>query len=77
MDKNVGGFDRTWRIVVGPLLIVVGLAVFAGLLSLGSGTLMGLIVPALLVVFGAVFTWTAQTQQCPVNQAIGRNTFQK
>lgn len=75
MDKNVGGFDRTWRTVVGPLLIVVGLAVFAGLFSLGSGTLMALVVPVLLIVFGAVFTWTAQTQQCPVNQAIGRNTF--
>lgn len=75
MDKNVGGFDRTWRIVVGPLLIVVGLAVLTGLFSMGDGLLLGVLVPVLLLVFGAVFTWTAKTQQCPVNHAAGRNTY--
>lgn len=74
MEKNVGGMDRIARFVIGPVLIVVGVAAIAGLFSLAAGTT-GLVLAALLLIVGAVLTTTALTQKCPLNSLIGLNTF--
>ena len=74
MEKNVGGYDRIARFVAGPVLIVVGLAAFGGLLTLASGTL-GLVLAGIAALVGVVLTVTAATQQCPLNAAIGMNTY--
>ncbi|RDZ56719.1 DUF2892 domain-containing protein, partial [Haloferax sp. Atlit-12N] len=39
MEKNVGGYDRITRAVLGPVLIVVGAASLAGFLTIAAGTL--------------------------------------
>lgn len=76
MEKNVGGYDRIARFVVGPVLIVVGAAAFGGLLTLAAGTL-GLVLAGVAVLVGAVLTVTAATQKCPLNSVIGMNTYRE
>ncbi len=76
MEKNVGGYDRRTRLLVGPVLLVVGIAALAGLLSIAAGTL-GMALAVLALVVGAVLTITARTQQCPMNSMLGRNTYRE
>ena len=76
MEKNVGGFDRTARFVVGPILIVVGLAAFGGLFTLAAGTL-GLVLATVALLVGLVLATTAVTRKCPLNRALGLNTYRK
>jgi hypothetical protein len=73
MKKNVGGYDRIARFVVGALLVAGGAASFAGLFTLASGTL-GVVITALLVLVGAVLLATAATRTCPVNATLGIDT---
>ncbi|GAB7095527.1 hypothetical protein JCM30237_26810 [Halolamina litorea] len=76
MEKNVGGLDRIARFIVGPLLIIVGLAAFAGLFTPALGTTV-LVLAAVSVLVGAVLTVTAATQKCPLNSVIGLDTYGK
>ncbi|WP_137285362.1 YgaP family membrane protein [Halorussus salinisoli] len=69
MQKNVGGFDRTVRLVIGPVLLVVVLAWLLGAIALD----LWLVVVALLV--GAILTVTGLTQKCPANSVLGTNTL--
>lgn len=76
MDKNVGGLDRSARLVLGPILVIVGLAMLAGMFTLGSDLVMGTVVPLVVLVVGAVFSVTGYTQTCPANSILGVDTFQ-
>lgn len=76
MQKNVGGYDRSVRFALGPILILVGVAAFSGLVTLSGGTL-GLVLAGAAVAVGAVLTVTATTQKCPLNAAIGMNTYKQ
>lgn len=73
MEKNVGGYDRLARFVLGPLLVLFAGAVYfeyvtiAGLLGAGA-IWIGLLV-------GLVFLVTASTRKCPLNAMLGFNTF--
>jgi uncharacterized membrane protein HdeD (DUF308 family) len=68
MERNVGGMDRTARLVLGPLLAVVGLAVVFDVVS--TNVYLG----GALVVVGAVLLVTGAVQQCPINSLLGVNT---
>ena len=73
-EKNVGGRERLVRAILGPTLLVVGLATLVGVLSLGGGvsaTVVGLVA----VVAGMRLTITARTQKCYLNERLGRNTY--
>lgn len=61
MQKNVGGLDRTARIVVGPLLLAAALAAFAGYLAVGA------VVAAVSLVAGILLIVTGSTQKCPAH----------
>jgi hypothetical protein len=74
MEKNVGGYDRKARLVLGPILVVVAVAAFVGLVTLASGFLGAVLIWAALLV-GAVFIVTATTQTCPLNSVLGINTY--
>jgi hypothetical protein len=76
MEKNVGGYDRIVRFVVGPILILTGGAALGGLVSLAAGTL-GLVLAGVAVLVGGVLTVTATTQKCPLNSAIGLDTYER
>ena len=73
MEQNVGGFDRTLRIGLGAVLLVVGILSFAGVFAKGGGTGM-LVLRSLVVVVGAVFAVTGLVQTCPINSALGIDT---
>jgi len=68
MERNVGGMDRTARLVLGPLLALVGLAVVFDVVS--TNVYLG----GALVVVGAIFLVTGAVQQCPINSLLGVNT---
>jgi hypothetical protein len=74
MEKNVGGYDRIARFIVGPVLIVAGAAMLTGLLTIATGTL-GFVVAVAALLVGGVLTTTAITQKCPLNRALGFNTY--
>jgi len=76
MQKNVGGYDRSARFVLGPLLIILGAAAFGGIITLATGTL-GLVLAGVAIVIGAVLVTTAATQKCPLNATIGLNTYRE
>ena len=74
MKRNVGGYDRIARFVLGPLLVIVAVAGFAGYVTIASGLLGAAVLWAALLV-GAVFLVTATTQRCPLNRVLGFDTF--
>lgn len=74
MDRNVGGFDRTSRLVVGPLLVLIGLVSFVGPVDLGMWGTLGVLAAGTLLVAGAILTVTGATQKCPANQMAGLDT---
>lgn len=70
MERNVGGLDRIARVGLGAILAVVGFAlVAAGSTRLYAGVVVLLVAVVLLA--------TAATQQCLVNQLLGRNTIEE
>lgn len=63
MKCNVGGWDRTWRLTSGAVLLAVGL--FGPLRKRGRTAALSL---------GATQLLTGLTRYCPVNQALGIDT---
>ncbi|MFB6354521.1 MAG: DUF2892 domain-containing protein [Halobacteriales archaeon] len=71
MDKNVGGLDRSARLVVGAVLLIAGLAAYAEYLQLGTGLAVA------GVVVGAVLLVTGLSQRCLVHRLVGIDTFRR
>lgn len=63
MKPNVGGMDRTGRIVLGVVLLIVGLAAPVGAMW-----------QIVLLVLAAVALVTAFVRFCPANALLGINT---
>lgn len=74
MEMNVGGYDRIARLVFGPILTVLGVVGLLGLVTFAVGSI-GMAIAALALAAGLVFTVTGITQQCPLNRALGVNTY--
>lgn len=68
MAQNVGGFDRTARLALGAVLLVVGIAGVAELVSTG------LTVGAVLALVGVVMLGTGLTRTCLLYEFIGVDT---
>jgi hypothetical protein len=68
MERNVGGFDRIARLVLGPLAALVGVGVLLGALSTNQS------VGVLLVVAGVVLFLTGVTQRCLLHRLLGIDT---
>lgn len=66
MKCNVGGIDRTGRIVIGIVLLAIGLMVP-----------MDTLWQVVLLVLAAIALVTAVVRFCPVNAAIGLNTCEQ
>lgn len=71
MDKNVGGLDRTARLVIGALLVLAAILIYTDYLALGVAA------AGIAVVIGAILLVTGFTQKCPINQAAGINTLRR
>lgn len=74
MNKNVGGYDRLGRFVVGAVLLVAGVAGYAGLFRVAVGPLPQALTALLLVLVGAILLVTGYTRRCPINGVLGLNT---
>jgi high-affinity Fe2+/Pb2+ permease len=72
MEPNVGGTDRTVRVVLGVFALLSSLAVvvYGGGLT---GDLQTVVAGATLI-FAAVMFVTVGVQRCPINALLGRNT---
>ena len=68
MQQNVGGIDRTGRLVIGTLAVLAGVAALTGYWAVGIVTA----VVALAV--GAILLVTGTTRKCPINDAAGVDT---
>ena len=71
MESNVGGLDRTARLVGGLLVALVGIVSLAGLLPLGST------IGAGLALVGAIVFGTGHNQQCLAYRLFGVNTCKR
>lgn len=77
MEKNVGGLDRTARLIVGPILLLAGIAGYAGLLVLAVGPIPQALASVIVFLVGAILTVTGYVQKCPLNRLVGLNTFRQ
>jgi hypothetical protein len=77
MKKNVGGRDRTARLVVGPLLILAGIAGYVGFLGLAVGPLPQALTSVIVFLVGAILLVTGVVQTCPLNRLLGVNTYRE
>ncbi|MFB6152912.1 MAG: DUF2892 domain-containing protein [Halodesulfurarchaeum sp.] len=68
MEKNVGGIDRTGRIIIGIIVAIAGMAAIVGYWKVGS------VIGALAFLVGAILFVTGTTQKCPINEAAGIDT---
>lgn len=71
MQRNVGGFDRIARLLLGPLLVLAAIAAFTGYVALGA------VVGAVALLAGAILLVTGTTQKCPANELAGVDTTQQ
>jgi len=71
MEPNVGGLDRTARLVGGLLVALVGAGSLGGLVPLGST------VGVVLTVVGAIVLGTGLTQQCLAYRLFGVDTCKR
>ena len=71
MEPNVGGLDRTARLVGGLLVVLAGVASLGSLLPLGST------VGAVLTAVGLIVFGTGLTQQCMAYRLFGVNTCKR
>jgi hypothetical protein len=74
MEKNVGGFDRNARLVVGPILLLLGVAVLGDLVTVVAGTT-GLAIGVVAALVGAVLLVTGLSRTCPLNSVLGIDTY--
>ncbi|MEF8854131.1 MAG: DUF2892 domain-containing protein [Haloarculaceae archaeon] len=68
MEKNVGGIDRTGRIVIGVILAIAGIAAVGGFWDVGA------VIGGVALVVGAILLVTGSTQKCPINDMAGIDT---
>lgn len=76
MDKNVGGYDRIGRFMIGGVLLVAGIAGYAGMLRVAVGPLPQALLALILVLIGAILLVTGYIQKCPINSVLGMNTYE-
>jgi len=71
MEQNVGGFDRTARLVGGPIVALVGILALLQFVPVGTA------VGAALLAVGLVVFGTGVIQFCLLHRLLGINTCQR
>ena len=75
MVKNVGGYERIGRLVVGALLVLVGVGGYAGLVPLAWTGIGQALTGIVAVVIGLVLLVTGYVQWCPLSGLLGISTY--
>ena len=68
METNVGGMDRTARLIIGVLSLLAGGAILLGYLEFGTTA------GAVVVLIGFALLISGATRKCPLNGILGINT---
>lgn len=68
METNVGGIDRTARIIIGVLGLLAGIAILLEYLEFGTA------IGAIVVIISLVLLISGLTRKCPINSVRGINT---
>lgn len=76
MEHNVGGTDRTVRLLVGSTLLAVGAGGYLGVVRLATGLVPQALASILAILFGLVLFATGVARKCPANRLLGVNTAQ-
>jgi hypothetical protein len=71
MNKNVGGIDRTGRLIIGTVVVVAGIAALAGYWAVGA------VIGGVALVLGGILLVTGTTQKCPINEVVGIDTTRR
>jgi hypothetical protein len=74
MNRNVGGSERIARLGIGALLLLLGVAGYAGAIPVAVGPLPQALTAIALVVVGVILLVTGSVQYCPINQLVGRDS---
>jgi hypothetical protein len=77
MELNVGGGERTARLVVGGLLLLLGIGGYAGLVPVAVGPLPQFLTSVVLAIVGLILVVTGVVQFCPLNALFGRNSARR
>lgn len=75
MKKNVGGLDKRVRLVIGPILIVAGIAGYAGFVALAVGPIPQALASVIILLIGVILLVTGIVEKCPINAMLGINTY--
>lgn len=67
--------DRIARLTLGPVLVALGAAGFAGYVIFAAGPVTGAVGATIAVLVGTVLLVTGYTQTCPARSLLGVNTF--
>lgn len=74
MKTNVGGADRTARLLVGSALLVLGSAGYLGTVRLAIGPVPQALASIVVILVGLVLFVTGATRKCPINRLLGIDT---
>lgn len=77
MEQNVGGLDRTVRLVVGLLLLLVGIAGYAGLVWLAVGPVPQALASVIVALIGVILLATGLTRICLIHRLLGIDTTRR
>lgn len=77
MEKNVGGYDRIGRLALGAVLLLAGVAGYAGFVWLAYGPLPQALTSIIAALIGVILLVTGGTQKCPLNSIFGINTCER
>ena len=71
MKQTVGRFDRNVRLILGSVLVLAGIAGYAGLVGLAWIGIGQALASVVLVLVGAILLITGATRMCPVYSLLG------
>jgi hypothetical protein len=77
MDLNVGGSERTVRLVAGGLLVLLGIGGYAGLIPVAVGPFPQFLTSVVLALVGLILVVTGAVRFCPLNALFGRNSARR
>lgn len=75
MDRNVDGYDRIGRLVLGMTLLIVGIGGFG--VGIAVGPVAQVVGAALLLLIGAVLVVTGYLRQCPLKRQLRLDTLDR
>lgn len=73
MEKIVGGVDRMARLVIGPILALVGIAGYAGFIWVAGGPVPQALGSIVIFLVGAILLVTGAVQMCAITRLLGVN----